>query len=427
MPQAQSTNFVINKIAVLGTSFIGAQIAALFAENCVPTLLFDSLIDEKNPNLLAQESINSLLNFKTDVLLSPEKASYIEPCNYTYELFKLESCDLIVEAISDNYEWKQDLYAKIALHIASQAILVTTSIGISVQSLSKQLPDLLASNFVGLRFFSPLKHMRLIEITPSSTFKEEKFNCLVNYMETNFNKILIKTKDTPNFIAHRIGIFNILSAIYHANILSLPPDVVDSLTGSILQRSNTAVYKTIDLLGIDNFIKLVENMQLSLKDDPWQKMFKVPNWIMDLAYKGRFGIKSKKGIYDYSQKKLLVYDSALQDYRLCSNKVSGQLRKTLEIAEVSNRYKFLKDVSHPEYQLIWRNTLDLLQYCDYHKNKISFNTADIDIALKWGYGWLKGPFELWDDIGLDLIHTWFAESHNFSNNLENKLMQIEES
>jgi 3-hydroxyacyl-CoA dehydrogenase len=416
----KSSNLKLHKVAILGAGALGTQIAALFADFAIKTYLFDS------NNQLVCDSLKQLINIKPLHEAYSPNISQVIPANYEQDLGLLLDCDLIIESVVDQLDWKLKIYNSILPFINSACVLVTTTSNISINKLAAALPDTLKSRFLGVHFFIPVKFMNLLEITPSNYVTEELVNNFSMMISQTIQKNILRTKDTCNLIANRIQAFTIVSAMHHAKINRVPPDVVDHLTGTLIERSPTATFKTLDLLGLDVFQQITQSLVKNASDDPWINNFSNLSWINTLIMQGNLGLKTGSGIYKYQQP-LSVYDPSIHEYRLVNKQLKPAIRKIFDIPSYGARFEAIRKSKMREIKMLWHHICDVLFYVQYHTPNISHNSADIDLAMKWGFGWQKGPFELWDDIGWDYMYNCMLQEKKTQNLLPSAVMLESES
>ena len=231
-----STTLRIRKVAVLGAGVMGAQIAAHLVNANVDTVLFDLPSKEGDPNGIANKAISNLAKLSPAPLALTARAAALTPANYDQHLDLLRDCDLIIEAIAERIDWKKDLYAKIAPHVAAHAILATNTSGLSVNVLAEVLPAELHHRFCGVHFFNPPRYMHLAELIPCAHTDAVVLDGLEGFLTTTLGKGVVRTKDTPNFIANRVGTFAMISTFHHTARLGLGLDIVDALTGAAIGR-----------------------------------------------------------------------------------------------------------------------------------------------------------------------------------------------
>ncbi|NOT81877.1 MAG: 3-hydroxyacyl-CoA dehydrogenase family protein, partial [Gallionella sp.] len=241
-------NFVIRKVAVLGAGVMGAQIAAHLVNANVKTLLFDLPAKEGEPNGIVNKALEGLKKLDPAPVSSPAKISFIEAANYEQHLDKLRECDLVIEAIAERIDWKSDLYRKIAPFLGAHAIFATNTSGLSINKLAEAFPENLRHRFCGIHFFNPPRYMHLVELIPCTGTDVPLLDQLETFLVSTLGKGVVRAKDTPNFIANRIGVFSMLATMHHAQRLGLGFDVVDALTGRYLGRPKSATFRTLDVV-----------------------------------------------------------------------------------------------------------------------------------------------------------------------------------
>ncbi|MCW5588835.1 MAG: 3-hydroxyacyl-CoA dehydrogenase/enoyl-CoA hydratase family protein [Legionellales bacterium] len=394
----------VRKAAVLGAGVMGAQIAALLTNANVETILFD-LADEKNADVshIAKSAIKRLTQLKPAPLAETAKAQYLIPANYKTDLALLKDCDLIIEAIAERMDWKVELYEHIADYLHDNAIIASNTSGLNINQLSDALPKKLRSRFCGIHFFNPPRYMKLVEITPSAKTDPTMLPNLETFLVTTLGKGVIYAKDTPNFIANRIGVFSFLATLHHAEQFNIPFEVVDELTGTKIGRAKSATYRTLDVVGLDVMAHVVKTMFDQLPDDPWHRYFQLPDWLMQLIEKGALGQKAGAGIYRKQGKVIQVFNPKTQDYQAAQATVDAGVLELLKIKQPAERFAKLRQSSHPQAQFLWAIFRDLFHYTAYHLTDIAENVRDVDLAIRWGFGWKQGPFEIWQSAGFQEI------------------------
>ena len=304
--------FFIKKIAVLGAGVMGAQIAAHCINAGIETLLFDLPAKEGKHSALVDNAIANLTKLKPTPLATPQTAMLLTSCNYEDNLADLADCDLIIEAIAERLDWKEALYRRITPHLNDHAILVTNTSGLSIEALADVLPEKHRPRFCGMHFFNPPRYMHLAELTPAKSTSSELMDNLECWLTSHMGKGVVRAKDTPDFIANRVGVFSLLATLHHAKAFELGLDDVDALTGALLGRPKSATFRTMDVVGLDTLQHVVNTMQDHLKSDPWHTAFTLSDWLLGLIQKGHFGQKTGQGIYRKQGKVIEVYDAAVR-------------------------------------------------------------------------------------------------------------------
>ena len=393
------SNFVIRKVAVLGAGVMGAQIAAHFVNCNIPAILFDLPAKDGKPNGIVDKALAGLIKIEPSPLAVKDRINYIDAANYEQHLPLLTSCDLVVEAIAEKMEWKQDLCKKISPYLGANAIFASNTSGLSINKLSENLPENSRHRFCGIHFFNPPRYMHLVEVIPCTASNPTMFDQLESFLTTSLGKGVIRTKDTPNFIANRIGVFSMLAVMHHTQQFKLGFDVVDSLTGPLIGRAKSATYRTADIVGLDTLGHVIKTMQDTLPNDPWHKYFNTPAWLAALVSKGALGQKAGAGVFRKLGKEIQVIDLAKQDYRPSMGAIDPEVEKILKIKDPKQKFSELRKHNHPQAQFVWAIFRDLFHYCAFHLADIADNARDLDLALRWGFGWALGPFEIWQASG----------------------------
>ncbi|MBL8444815.1 MAG: 3-hydroxyacyl-CoA dehydrogenase/enoyl-CoA hydratase family protein, partial [Zoogloeaceae bacterium] len=393
------SNLNIRKVAVLGAGVMGAQIAAHCANAEVAVILFDLPGADGVPNAIADKALAGLAKLEPAPLAARDRGMHIEPANYASDLARLAECDLIIEAIAERMEWKLDLYARVAPFIRRDAIFATNTSGLSIASLAAGMPQALRSRFCGIHFFNPPRYMPLVELIPTAQTDASMVDALETWLTTRLGKSIVRARDTPNFVANRVGVFSILAVMHHTARLGLGFDEVDALTGPAIGRPKSATFRTADVVGLDTLAHVVGTMQATLADDPWLPHFRQPEWLAGLIAKGALGQKSGAGIYRKEGREIRVLDLALQDYRPAAGEIAPELTQILKNRDPAARFAQLRASSHPQAQLLWAIFRDVFHYCAVHLGTIADNARDVDLAMRWGFGWAQGPFETWQAAG----------------------------
>ncbi len=402
------SRFQVRKVAVLGAGVMGAQIAAHLVNVKVPVVLFDLPAKEGPKNGIVTKAVEGLKKLKPSPLGVPEDAALIQQANYEEHLELLKECDLVIEAIAERMDWKLDLYKKIAPYVAPHAIVASNTSGLSITKLSEALPEEIKPRFCGIHFFNPPRYMYLVELIPTPATRADILDQLETFVTTSVGKGVVRAKDTPNFIANRVGIAGMLATIIEAEKFGLSYDVVDDLTGKKLGRASSGTFRTADVVGLDTMAHVIKTLQDNLADDPFFPTYQTPPVLAKLIEQGALGQKSGAGFYKKVGKDILRLDPAKGEYVPSGAKADEIIGRILK-KPAAERLKLLRESSNPQAQFLWSIFRDGFHYCAVHLESIADSARDVDFAIRWGFGWKQGPFELWQEAGWKQVAQWIQE------------------
>ena len=389
--------------AVLGAGVMGAQIAALLASAGLKVLLFDLPTEQGHHNQIVLDALKRLGQLKPAPLAEKSVVQRIIPANYQDDLAKLIDCQLVIEAVAERMDIKESLFTHIAPHLSADVILASNTSGLSIHSLAAFLPGALQARFCGIHFFNPPRYMHLVELIPHAKTSARMLDDLETFLVSNLGKGVLRTKDTPNFIANRVGVFSMLSVMHHAAAFEIPLEIVDALTGPLLGRPKSATLRTADVVGLDTLSYVVATMAEQLTIDPWSKYYQLPAWIQQLMQKGALGQKSGAGVYKKVGKEIHVFDVKSGDYRLADKTADPKVVEILKQKDAVARFESLFACEHPQGQFLWAHFRDLFHYCAVHAESIAYTLRDLDLALRFGFAWREGPFAIWQQAGWQSI------------------------
>ncbi len=406
------SNSIVRKVAVLGAGVMGAQIAAHCVNARVPVVLFDlPSTGGKNSgdkNAIAKKAVEQLKKQSPAPLGRASDVSLIAVANYDDDLETLRSCDLVIEAIAERLDWKHDLYAKVAPLIASHAIFASNTSGLSITSLADGLPAELKARFCGVHFFNPPRYMHLVELIATADTEPAILDRLETFLTTTLGKGVVRAKDTPNFIANRVGIFSILATMVEADKVGLSFDVVDDLTGAKMGRAKSGTFRTADVVGLDTMGHVIRTMQDHLKDDPFAAVYATPPALAGLIEKGALGQKTGAGFYRKVGRDILRLDANSGDYVAAGAKADETVARILK-KPPPERLKLLRETRSPQAQFLWAILRDSFHYIAVHLADIADSAREIDFAMRWGFGQKQGPFELWQSAGWKDVAAWVKD------------------
>ena len=406
------SRFNVRQVAVLGAGVMGAQIAAHLVNVKVPVILFDLPAKEGPKSAIAQKAIDNLKKLKPAPLGVGDDASRIRAANYEEHLDLLKDCDLVIEAIAERMDWKHDLYAKIAPFIAPHAILASNTSGLSITTLSDGLPEALKPRFCGIHFFNPPRYMVLVELIATPSTEARYLDQLETFVTSTVGKGVVRAKDTPNFIANRVGIAGMLATIHEAQQFGLSVDLVDDLTGKKFGRASSGTFRTADVVGLDTMAHVIRTLQDNLgpdkANDPFFPSYATPPVLSALIAKGALGQKVGAGFYKKVGRDILRLDAAKGEYVPSGGKADPIIDRILK-KPAAERLKLLRESSNPQAQFLWAILRDSFHYVAVHLATIADSAREVDFAMRWGFGAKQGPFELWQEAGWQQVAKWVQE------------------
>ena len=394
------THFIVKKVAVLGAGVMGAQIAAHLVNVGVPVILFDLPAKEGPKNGIVSRAVEGLKKLKPSPLGVPEDAALIGQANYEEHLALLAGCDLVIEAIAERMDWKLDLYRKIAPHVAPHALLASNTSGLSITALSEALPEVMRPRFCGIHFFNPPRYMALVELINTPATEPANLDALETFVTSTLGKGVVRAKDSPNFIANRVGIAGMLATMKEVANFGLTIDVVDDLTGKKMGRASSGTFRTADVVGLDTMAHVIKTLQdtLSLETDPFYASFATPEVLQQLLALGHLGQKTKSGFYKKQGSDVLRFDAESGEYVAAGQKADEVYARMLK-KPAAERLRLLRNSEGAQGRFLWAILRNGFHYAAVHLATIADNARDVDLCLRWGFGMKQGPFELWQEAG----------------------------
>ncbi|MFO1264132.1 MAG: 3-hydroxyacyl-CoA dehydrogenase/enoyl-CoA hydratase family protein [Rhodoferax sp.] len=394
------SRFTVNKVAVLGAGVMGAQIAAHLVNVKVPVVLFDLPAKEGPKNGIVTKAVEGLKKLKPAPLGVADDAVLIQQANYEEHMEVLQECDLIIEAIAERMDWKLDLYKKIAPFVAPHAIVASNTSGLSITKLSEALPEDIKPRFCGIHFFNPPRYMALVELINTPTTQAQVLDDLEAFVTSNLGKGVVHAKDSPNFIANRVGIAGMLATMKEVENFGLTYDVVDDLTGKKLGRASSGTFRTADVVGLDTMAHVIKTLQdtLSIETDPFYESFATPAVLKKLLELGNLGQKTKAGFFKKVGRDVMRFDLGSGEYVPAGQKADEVYARMLK-KPAAERLKLLRAAEGKEGQFLWAILRNSFHYAAVHLASIADNARDVDFCMRWGFGMKQGPFELWQEAG----------------------------
>jgi 3-hydroxyacyl-CoA dehydrogenase len=413
-------SYQITKAAVIGSGVMGSAIAAHLANIGIPCYLLDivptALTGEEHAkgltlaspavrNRLATQNLNRMLKEKPAPFYSKKNAHLITVGNLTDDMAKLAEADWIIEVVVENLSIKQDLFKKVAELRKPKAIVSSNTSGISIDQMVENLPVDFQEHFLGTHFFNPPRYMNLLEIIPGEKTLPAVIEFIKRFGEEELGKGVVFAKDTPNFIANRIGVFGMTACLRLMLDMNLTISEVDAITGPALGRPKSASFRTMDMVGLDTFIHVANNVKNNISDLQEKESFNLPDFVHKMVEKKWLGDKTKQGFYQKQkmngQSKIQALNYNTLEYREESTPDYASLTASIAAGGFKNQLKILLSSHDKAGEFAWKNIKQVLLYSAQKLGEIADNVVAIDQAMRWGFNWKMGPFELWDAIDLE--------------------------
>jgi len=385
----------IEKVAVLGAGVMGAQIAGHLANAGIPSYLFD-INDE-----LAKNGVDSLTSLKPAPLYKPKNAELVTPCTYDNDIEKIAEVDWVLEAVVERLDIKEQVYNNLLPHLKDTAILTSNTSGIPLTDLTSSLSDGVKQRFMITHFFNPPRYMQLLELVRGEQTSDETYKTMVEFGESVLGKGIVHAKDTPNFIGNRIGVYGMMVTMNLAIKQGFTIEEVDKLTGPISGRPKSATFRTADVVGLDTMRHVSKTTYEKALDDEERDMFIIPDILNQLIDSGRLGQKTKAGFYKKNEDRSIhSVDFKTGEYTPQEKVRFDCFRIAKDRQKLPDKLKALCYGDDRGSKYFWEITAKTLIYSANRIPEISDDIVNIDNAMKWGFGWEKGPFESWDAIGV---------------------------
>jgi len=409
------TNRHINKVAVVGSGIMGSRIACHFANIGVEVLLLDivpfdltkeQLKDKKIRNSIVNDALKSTLKSKPSPIYSKEFVSRITTGNLDDDMHKIGEADWIIEVVVERLDIKKQVFEKIEKFRTKGTLISSNTSGIPIESMIDGRSDDFKTHFCGTHFFNPPRYLKLLEIIPTSKTDTEVTEFLMNYGDKFLGKDMVLCKDTPAFIANRIGVANILSLFHLVKELDLTVEEVDSLSGPIIGRPKSATFRTCDLVGLDTLVHVANGVYENCPDDEMRSNFKLPDFITKMSEKNWLGDKTKQGFYKKSKDekgKRIIEALNLNTMQYAPK----QRTKFATIAAAKQEDDLLKRLTilikgkDKAGEFYRKSFYSAFAYVSHRIPEITDDLYKIDRALCAGFGWEVGPFQMWDALDVE--------------------------
>ncbi len=411
--------YKIRKAAVLGAGTMGASIAAHLANVGIPSYLFDivpgelteeeqaaglTLEDEKVRNRLAIQSLERLKKMRPAPFYNSKDAVLLTPGNLEDDLEKLAEVDWIIEVVVENLEIKKKLFSRVENYWKEGTIVSTNTSGISINKMVEDCSEQFQRHFLGTHFFNPPRYMKLLEIIPGEKSDPEILKFMKLFCEEKLGKGVVFAKDTPNFIANRIGVYGMVMTARLMEEDGLSVEEVDALTGPAMGRPKSASFRTLDMVGLDVFLHVARNVRDNISEEWEIQDFEMPVFTKTMAEKGWLGEKTRGGFYKVQKtaegKDILVLDYTTMEYRPRQKAKFASIDAARNAKGVGNKVKTLVEGKDKGAEFAWKVLKPVLLYAAIKLGEIADDVVSVDRAMRWGFNWDLGPFELWDALGV---------------------------
>jgi 3-hydroxyacyl-CoA dehydrogenase len=403
----------IQKAAVLGAGTMGARIAAHLANAGIPCLLLDIATagDPRSRNRVVQAGLDAARKSRPASFFTPESSRLIHTGNFEDDLAKLVEVDWIIEAVSENLEIKRNLLARVEQFRRPGTIVSSNTSGLPIHIIAEGFSEAFQQHWAGTHFFNPPRYMKLIELIPGPQTLPTVIDALQEICDHRLGKGVVLAKDTPNFIANRIGTFSMLTAVRAMAELGMTIEEVDACTGPAVGWPNSATFRTADIVGLDVLVHVVRNLYDHAPQDESRDVYRVPALIEEMLKRGWLGEKTGKGFYQRVKKagesEILTLDWRIMDYRERQKPRFASLEAGKLIEDTRERLRALvapaiaNQSADNASKFLWNTLGETCLYAARRIPEIADRIVDVDRAMRWGFGWELGPFEIWDALGVE--------------------------
>ncbi|MGM0390453.1 MAG: 3-hydroxyacyl-CoA dehydrogenase NAD-binding domain-containing protein [Bacteroidota bacterium] len=411
----------IKKVAIIGSGIMGSGIACHFANIGVKVLLLDitprelndqekkkglTLEDKQVRNRLVNESLQASLKSKPSPIYHQDFAKRIETGNLTDDISKVSEADWIIEVVVERLDIKKKVFDDLEKYRKEGTLISSNTSGIPIQQMNEGRSEDFKKHFCGTHFFNPPRYLRLFEIIPGPDTSEEVLDFLNEYGEKFLGKTSVVAKDTPAFIGNRVGIFSIMSLFHMVKEMDLSIEEVDKLTGPVIGRPKSATFRTVDVVGLDTLVHVANGLHKGVPSDEQHDLFALPDFIGTMVENEWFGSKSGQGFYkkiknEDGSSEIQSLDLNTMEYRPGKKANFATLEQTKTIDKVEDRFKVLINGKDKAGEFYRKNLSALFAYVSNRIPEITDELYKIDDAMKAGFGWEHGPFQIWDAIGVE--------------------------
>lgn len=415
-------NRKINKVAVLGSGVMGSRIACHFANIGVEVLLLDIVpkeatdsADSKSRNKIVNDALKFALKSNPSPIYSKSYANRISTGNFDDDLAKIATCDWIIEVVIERLDIKQQVFTNVEKFRTPGTLITSNTSGIPIHLMLDGRSEDFQKHFCGTHFFNPPRYLKLMELIPSPKTDSAVIEFLEDYGQRFLGKTTVVCKDTPAFIANRVGVYSIMALFHTVTEMGLTVEEVDKLTGPVMGRPKSATFRTCDVVGLDTLVHVANGVKDNCKDDEANELFTIPDYVSKMVEKGWLGSKSKQGFYkkvkgDDGKSKIQTLDLDTLEYRDKKRAKFPTLEMTKTIDDLKERTKVLVAGKDKAGEFYRKSFYGLFAYVSNRIPEITDAIYKIDDALKAGFAWELGPFATWDILGVEKTITKMKEA-----------------
>jgi len=409
---APATHPPFRTAVVLGAGTMGAQIAAHLANAGLEVHLLDIVPDDGDDrNEIVREGFEQAREASPDPFFTDDVADRVYLGNFEADFERVGTVDWVVEAVIERMDVKRNVHARIEEHVQDDTVISTNTSGLPIHEIAQERSENFRRRFLGTHFFNPPRYMKLLELVPTGDTDPSVLERVAQFGRLHLGKSVVVANDTPYFIGNRIGVFAQLQAIRYYTEGDYSIEEIDTLTGRLVGHPKSATFRTADLVGLDVLSDVATNLHEKVEDDERREAFRVPDLMARLVDEGRLGEKTKEGFYKKVDGEIKSLDPETFEYTTAGEEALGDLDAIEDAGGLADRLQALYEDDGRAGTFFRETTLELLAYSARRIGEITDNPADVDRAIRWGFNWEKGPFELWDALGFETALEGMAE-HN---------------
>ena len=397
--------------AVLGAGVMGSQIAAHLANAGLTVTLLDvtptSIGREGAPDSIVQSAFTAAAKLRPDPFFTAAVQKRITLGNFDDDFDTIRDADWIIEVVVERLDVKQSVMARIEAAARPDAVISSNTSGLPMADIVAGRSDAFKARFLGTHFFNPPRYLKLFEVIPTPETDPDVLRRVSSFARVHLGKGVVVAKDTPNFIGNRIGVYGLMSVVKEFSEGRFTIEEIDALTGSLIGHAKSATFRTADVVGLDTLRHVAANLYDNVPEDESREMFRVPDVLQKLVDAGAAGQKAGAGFFKKVGKDILSVDPETLEYTPARE---TDINPKAFKGSLAQRLTALYDDTGRAGDFFRRTTLDLLGYAARRVPEIADSPADVDRAIRWGFGWEMGPFQMWDALGVARIRTALAEA-----------------